>query len=367
MEGALRPFASLTRRANARLGGRLARHNCTDEIVSKGNFMSQTKTHDVVAIGNAIVDVMSFADDAFIDQQQMRKGTMQLIDQARGDALYGAMGSGVEVSGGSAANTLAGMASLGAKTGFIGKVAQDELGKIFRHDLNAVGVSFATPDAMSGSAGTGRCLIAVTPDGQRTMNTYLGAAGVLTETDIDDALIASAKILYTEGYMWFDAGTKQAIRKSFDIARKAGTKIAFSLSDAFCVEGNRDEFLAMIKDDFDILFCNEAEACALYPGKSLEDVLKLLQGQCEIVAVTCGADGSKILTPTESHHIPAIWVHELVDTTGAGDLYAAGVMYGLTHGLSLEASGKLGAACASDVITHLGARAQKPLKRLLAA
>jgi len=325
-----------------------------------------TKTIHVTAIGNAIVDVMAFAEDAMIVREHMRKGTMQLIDQARGDALYATMGSGVEVSGGSAANTLAGMASLGARTAFIGKVAADELGKIFRHDLRAVGVDFDSPVASEG-AGTGRCLILVTPDGQRTMNTYLGVAGVLAESDIDAARITQAQMLYTEGYMWFDAGTKQAIRHSFSLARAAETKVAFSLSDTFCVESNRDEFLALIQDDVDILFCNEAEACALYPELGFEAVIKKLQGQCEIVAVTCGEKGSQLLTREGRVHVPAKRVAEVVDTTGAGDLYAAGFLYGLTHGMELAACGALGSACAADIIQHLGARAQKPLKRLLAA
>ncbi len=328
--------------------------------------MSTNKTYDVVAIGNAIVDVVAFAEDAFIAAQGMRKGTMQLIDQARGDALYKAMGQCTEVSGGSAANTLAGLASLGGKTGFIGKVASDELGKIFRHDLRAVGVTFDST-ASEGISGTGRCLIAVTPDGQRTMNTYLGAAGYLENSDVDAALISAAKILYTEGYMWNDAGTKDAIRKSYEIARAAGTKIAFTLSDVFCVEMHRDELVAMIDKSFDILFANEAEACALYPGLSFEAVLDKLQGQCELVAVTVGEKGSILMTPTARITIAAEKVAKVVDTTGAGDLYAAGVLYGLTHGASLEAAGKLGSACAAEIIGYLGARAQRPLKQLLAA
>lgn len=328
--------------------------------------MNDNKEYDVVAIGNAIVDVVAFAEDAFIEAQEMRKGSMQLIDQARGDALYQAMGQCTEISGGSAANTLAGMASLGAKTGFIGKVASDELGKIFRHDLRAVGVTFDS-SASEGISGTGRCLICVTPDGQRTMNTYLGAAGYLDDADVDTTLIASAKILYTEGYMWFDPSTKDAIRKSFTIARDAGTKIAFSLSDAFCVEAHRAEFVQMIADDFDVLFCNEAEACALYPEKSFAEILDTLQGQCEVVVVTCGAHGSKILTKNECIDVKPEWVDKVVDTTGAGDLYAAGFLYGLTHGKTLAECGRLGSACAAEIIGYLGARAQQPLKRLLAA
>ncbi len=319
-----------------------------------------------MAIGNAIVDVLAFADDAFVDKQEMRKGTMCLIDAPRAEDLYNSMGTATEVSGGSAANTLAGLSSLGAKTAFIGKVNDDELGKIFRHDLNAVGVEFTTPENVGGQP-TARCLIVVTPDGQRTMNTYLGAAGEIHEQDIDAALIAQAQVVYGEGYMWDLECTKVALRKAFAEAKKAGAKVAFTLSDVFCVERSREDYVRMIADDFDILFCNHEEAKALYPGKELEEIFGILQGQCELIAVTCGSKGSVILTPTERVEVDAIWVTELVDTTGAGDLYAAGFLYGYTQGLSLKECGRLGSACASDIITHLGARAQKPLKRLLAA
>jgi sugar/nucleoside kinase (ribokinase family) len=328
--------------------------------------MMSTKPYHVVAIGNAIVDVLAFCDDGFIAAQEMRKGTMQLIDAPRAESLYDAMGQATEVSGGSAANTLAGLADLGAKTAFIGKVNKDELGRIFRHDMNAIGVEFKTPDADNGIV-TARCLIVVTPDGQRTMNTFLGAAGEIHPDDVDTTLIGNAKIFYGEGYMWDLDVTKAALRHAFATARAAGTKIAFTLSDVFCVERSRADYLQMIRDDFDILFCNHDEAQALYPGKSFEEILGLMQGQCEVVAVTCGSKGSIILTPDERIHVEAIRVHSVVDTTGAGDLYAAGFLYGLTHGMALADCGRLGSACASDIITHLGARAQKPLKRLLAA
>lgn len=325
-----------------------------------------TKTYDVVAVGNAIVDVLALCDDAFITKQEMRKGTMQLIDAPRAEVLYNAMGQATQVSGGSAANTLAGMADLGAKTAFIGKVNKDSLGKIFRHDMRAIGVDFDTPEAENGIP-TARCLIAVTPDGQRTMNTYLGAAGEVYVSDIDNSLIERAKILYGEGYMWDKPCTKEALNHAFAVARKAGTKIAFTLSDVFCVERSRDEYVKMIREDFDILFCNHEEAKALFPGKSLEEILDVLQGQCEVIAVTCGSKGSIILTKNERIEVAPIWVNEVVDTTGAGDLYAAGFLYGYCKNLPLAECGKLGSACASDIITHLGARAQKPLKRLLVA
>lgn len=328
--------------------------------------MTSNKPYHVVAIGNAIVDVLAFADDAFVEAQAMRKGTMCLIDGARAEELYDSMGTATEVSGGSAANTLAGLASLGAKTAFIGKVNDDELGKIFRHDLNAVGVEFTTAPNVGGQP-TARCLIVVTPDGQRTMNTYLGAAGEIHHADIDAQLIANAQVVYGEGYMWDLDCTKKALRLAFAEAKKAGAKVAFTLSDVFCVERSREDYLQMIEEDFDILFCNHEEAKALYPGKELEEIFGILQGKCEVIAVTCGSKGSVILTPTERVEVDAIWVTEVVDTTGAGDLYAAGFLYGYTQGLPLAECGRLGSACASDIITHLGARAQKPLKRLLAA
>lgn len=324
------------------------------------------KPYHVVAIGNAIVDVLAFAGDDFVTRQEMRKGTMCLIDDARAESLYGAMDQTTEVSGGSAANTLAGMAALGARTAFIGKVNNDGLGRHFRHDMRAVGVEFDTPERIDGKP-TARCLIVVTPDGQRTMNTYLGAAGEIYPDDVDASLIAKAQIVYGEGYMWDLPCTKEALRKAFAEAKKSGAKVAFTLSDVFCVERSREEYQRMIAEDFDILFCNHEEAKALYPDLTLEQIFEKLQGQCEVIAVTCGSKGSVILTPKERIEVDAIWVTEVVDTTGAGDLYAAGFLYGLTHGMSLAECGRLGSACASDIITHLGARAQKPLKRLLAA
>ena len=326
----------------------------------------QQKPYHVVAIGNAIVDVLSFTEDRFIIEEAMKKGTMCLIDEARAEALYAKMGPSVEVSGGSAANTLAGLASLGAKTAFIGKVYKDELGKIFRHDLTALGVDFSTPPAEQGKA-TARCLILVTPDGQRTMNTFIGACNELYEDDIDAHLIAGARILYGEGYMWDQECAKAALKKAFRIAKKQGTKIAFTLSDVFCIERSRAEFQQMIAEDFDILFCNEAEARELYPEKDFPQILDTLARQCDIVAVTMSERGSVILAGGKRFPVDAVPVKEVVDTTGAGDLYAAGFLYGFTHGLPLPECGRLGSACAADVITHLGARAQKSLKRLIAA
>ena len=329
--------------------------------------MSQAnKPYHVVAIGNAIVDVLSFSDDSLIVAEGMKKGTMCLIDEERAESLYNKMGPSTEVSGGSAANTLAGLASLGARTAFIGKVFKDQLGKIFRHDLTAVGVEFSTPPAETGKA-TARCLILVTPDGQRTMNTFIGACNELYEGDIDASLIANSQIVYGEGYMWDQPCTKQALQKAFKLAKETGAKVAFTLSDVFCVERARDDFQRMVVEDFDILFCNEAEVKSLYPGKDLNQILDILQDKCEVVAVTCGERGSIILHNGTRTQVDAVPVHEVIDTTGAGDLYAAGFLYGYTHGLSMKECGRLGSACASDIITHLGARAQRPLTRLLKA
>lgn len=323
------------------------------------------KQYDVVAIGNAIVDVLAFADEEFVIDNGVQKGTMMLIDQDRAQSLYEKMGSCTEVSGGSAANTLAGMASLGAKTAFIGKVFDDELGRIFRHDMRAVGVDFDTPSATQGRS-TARCLILVTPDGQRTMNTFIGACNELYEGDIDETLIAGAKIVYGEGYMWDMDCTKAALIKAFKLAKQHGAKVAFTLSDVFCVARSREEFLALTENYFDILFCNEAELEALFPGMPYEEQLSAIEGKCEIVAVTRGEKGSVVLSSGQRHEIAPNPVAKVVDTTGAGDLYAAGFLYGLTHGKPLSECGALGSACAAQIIQHIGARVQQPLKRLVA-
>ena len=329
-----------------------------------------SKPFHVVAIGNAIVDVLSFSEEGMVNALGLRKGTMQLIDEQRAHDLYGQMGPATEVSGGSAANTLAGLASLGAKTAFIGKVFNDELGRIFRHDMHAVGVEFSTPAAEKGKS-TARCLILVTPDGQRTMNTFIGACNELDKVDIDEAVIAKAQIVYGEGYMWDEPSAKEALEHAFALAKSHGAKVAFTLSDVFCVERYREDFQRLTEQYFDILFCNEAEIRAMYPGMDFPVILEKLQGMLKkkgdgVFAITCSDKGSIILTPSERIHVDAVAVKEVVDTTGAGDLYAAGFLFGLTHGLSLAECGRLGSACASDIITHLGARAQKPLKRLMA-
>lgn len=322
--------------------------------------------YDVVAIGNAIVDVISFAEESFVQENGVQKGTMMLIDEARAETLYGKMGPGTEVSGGSAANTLAGLASLGSKTAFIGKVFEDELGRIFRHDMRATGVDFDTKPATTGRK-TARCLILVTPDGERTMNTFIGACNEIYEDDIDANLIAKAKVVYGEGYMWDLDCTKRAIKKAFQDAKKTGAKIAFTLSDVFCVNRSREEFVAMLEEDLDILFANEGEIQALYPDMAFDDILSHIEGKADVIAITMGDQGSIILTKEGRVQVPASTIRELVDTTGAGDLYAAGFLYGYVNGKPLAECGRLGSACAGEIIQHLGARVQRPLTEVVAA
>ena len=274
---------------------------------------------DVVGIGNAIVDVLAHAEEGFLAQHGLNKGTMTLIDAARATALYGAMGPGIEVSGGSAANTIAGLASLGSRAGYIGKLGADELGRIFRHDIRANGVAFETPVTTS-TTPTARCLIFVTPDAQRTMNTYLGACIELSPQDIDPAMIGRAKVTYLEGYLWDPPAAKQAFLKAARIAHEAGRKVALSLSDPFCVDRHRDEFRDLLRDHVDILFANEAEICSLWQVDRFDRALELTRGLCETAALTQSAKGSLVLSGAETHMIEAAPVARLVDTTGAGDL-----------------------------------------------
>ena len=321
--------------------------------------------YDVVGIGNAIVDVLAMADDAFLAARDLPKGSMVLIDEARAEALYRQMGPATECSGGSAANTLAGLASLGGRVAFIGKVKDDQLGAIFRHDLRAIGVHYATPPSSEGLA-TARCLIFVTPDAQRTMNTFIGACTQITEADIDEALIAAAKVTYVEGYLWDAPPAKQAIRKAIAAARRHGRKVAFTLSDAFCVDRHREEFLELVQNDIDILFANEHEICALYRTDNIDEAVSGVQGKCDLVALTRSEKGSLLIGRDGVEVIEAAEALRVVDTTGAGDLYAAGLLYGLTQGWSLRASGELGSKCAAEIIQQMGARAMKPLHLLVA-
>ncbi len=319
---------------------------------------------DVLGIGNAIVDVISHADDAFIRKHELVKGSMMLIDEARAETLYAAMGPGVEISGGSCGNTIAGVASFGGKGAYIGKVRNDQLGTVFAHDLRATGVTFDTRQATEGPA-TARCLIVVTPDAQRTMNTYLGACTRLGPADIDEQQAAAAAVTYVEGYLWDPPEAKKAVLKAFDAAHAAGRKVSITLSDAFCVDRYRDEFRALVRDKVDILFANEAEIKSLYQVATFEEALAATRKDAKIAALTRSEKGSIIVRGDETHAVPAAPVAKVVDTTGAGDLYAAGFLFGLTHGRPLAECARLGSIAAAEIISHVGARPEKALKDLM--
>jgi len=322
------------------------------------------ETLDVVGIGNAIVDVIAHASDAFLTDQKLPKGGMTLIDADRAKELYGLMEPAVEMSGGSAANTIAGVASFGGKAGFIGKVRNDQLGDVFGHDIRALGVTYGTPAATEG-APTARCLILVTPDAQRTMNTFLGACVSLGPDDVDPALIEASAVTYLEGYLWDPPQAKEAFRKAVDIAHGAGRKVALSLSDAFCVDRWRDEFRDLVSGGVDIVFANEAELKSLYQVDDFDAGLQAIRNHCEVAALTRSEKGSVIIAGNETHVIDAHPVDQVVDTTGAGDLYAAGFLFGYTRGQPLAECGRLGALAAAEVISHFGARPDVPLRTLL--
>jgi sugar/nucleoside kinase (ribokinase family) len=320
---------------------------------------------DVLGIGNAIVDVLTHAEDSFIEKHGLDKGAMMLIDSGQADALYEDMGSSVECSGGSAANTVAGVASLGGGAAFIGKVKADQLGQIFRHDIRAVGVDFATPPADDGPS-TARCLVLVTPDAQRTMNTYLGACVELTANDIETDTVQGAAVTYLEGYLWDPPAAKEAFLKAMRIAHEAGRKVSLTLSDTFCVERHREEFLDLVDNHVDILFANEEEVKVLYQADSFDEALQAVKGRCEVIALTRSEKGSIILGADETHVIDCEPVDCVVDTTGAGDLYAAGFLHGYTQGRDLHDCGRIASIAAAEVISHIGARPETPLAGLVA-
>lgn len=324
--------------------------------------MSEAK-YDVLGIGNAIVDILSQADDALLEAEGMPKGGMALIDEARAHAIYELMGSAVEASGGSAANTIAGVASFGGKAAFIGRVKDDEFGRIFAHDLRSMGVDFDTPAASDGTA-TARCLILVTDDAQRTMNTHLGACVELTADDVDPQLVADSRITYLEGYLFDPPQAKQAFYKAAKLARAAGRKVALTLSDSFCVHRYRDEFAEFINGHVDILFANEHEVEALLGTSDMEAAADQLKGQVELAAITLSAKGSMLVRGDERVHVPAAPLERLVDSTGAGDLYAAGVLFGLSRGLPLAECGRLGGLAAAEILSHYGARPETSLAEL---
>ena len=319
---------------------------------------------DVVGIGNAIVDVLAQASDSFIEEQDLPKGSMTLIDMSRAESLYNAMGPGVEVSGGSCANTMAGLASLGGRGGFIGKVRNDQLGGIFRHDIRATGIEFDAAAATMGPP-TARCLILVSPDAQRTMATYLGISVELGPEDVDHDLIRRAKVLYLEGYLWDSPAAKQAFVEAAQTARAAGAKVALTLSDPFCVDRHRESFRELVDGHVDLLFANEAEIVSLYEAGSFENAVQQVRGHCEIAALTRSEKGSVILADGEAHQVEAIRIGDLVDTTGAGDLYAAGFLYGYTQGRDLPTCGRLASLAAGEAVSHLGPRPSRSLAELV--
>jgi sugar/nucleoside kinase (ribokinase family) len=319
---------------------------------------------DVLCIGNAIVDVIADADDAFLESQGLAKNSMRLIDQEEAVRLYGLMGSAREMSGGSAGNTAAGIAALGLKAGFIGQVASDELGDIFRHDIQAQGVEFLV-EARGDVGATARSLILVTPDAHRTMNTFLGAAQLLNSSAIDPARIAEAAILYLEGYLWDPEVPRAAMEAAIDAARAAGRKVAFTLSDTFCVDRHRDGFWKLLDDGrIDILFANEAEALAMAATDDIEQAKAVLAKAVPLLVVTKSEKGASAISANQRADVPAEPIERLVDTTGAGDLFAAGFLAGHARGLTLEQSLRLGAIAAAEVIQHYGARPEKDLRAL---
>lgn len=321
------------------------------------------RSYNVVGIGNAIVDVIAREPDAFIAEHDLNKGAMTLIDAERAVSLYAAMAPSIETAGGSAANTMAGLASFGSSANYIGKVRDDQLGEIFAHDIRAVGVDYELAPGTDGPP-TARCLIVVTPDAERTMNTFLGISSLLHPDDIDTGLAAAGEVLYCEGYIWDIDITKQAIRVAIDAAKAAGKKVSFTLSDSFCVERHHAEWLELVDGPIDILFGNELELAALYGTDDWDAGIAQLQGKVDIAAITRGAAGSVIVTPDQLIEIPAVPVENVVDTTGAGDLYASGFLHGYTNGMDLTACGNLGSLAAAEIISHIGARPEANLAAL---
>jgi|SRR5689334_9156437 len=321
---------------------------------------------DVTALGNAIVDVLARADDSLLAQHKLAKGAMSLIDTETAERLYAVMGPGTEKSGGSAGNTAAVIAALGGRVAYIGKVADDQLGQVFTHDIRAIGVTYDTKP-LAGGLPTARCLIFVTPDAQRTMQTYLGATTQLGPEDVNMDYITSSKVVYLEGYLWDQPRAKAAMRDAAIKAHDAGVKVSLTLSDAFCVARFRDEFLELAEKHVDILFANESEILSLYQTDNFDDALQLVRKHCEIAALTRSEKGSVVVNGDEVHIIDAEKGVKVVDTTGAGDAYAGGFLYGYTQGYELATCGRLGGMMATEVISHMGPRPEADLKKLASA
>jgi sugar/nucleoside kinase (ribokinase family) len=321
-------------------------------------------TFDVVAIGNAIVDIIGRCEDSFLDRHQAPKGHMRLVDTATIGAIYKDMGPGIEISGGSAANTVVGVASLGGRAAFIGKVAEDEFGRIFRHDIGAAGVSFKTPAVVDSNRATSRSLILVTPDGQRTMNTFLGISTDLDQGEVDPEVIKASNIVYLEGYLFDRDEAKAAFRQAVDIANKAGRRVALTLSDSFCVNRHRAEFLALVRSGIGILFANESEILSLYETSSFDEAVKNVARDTRLAVLTRSEKGSVIVSEGQPIQVLPEPVQKVVDTTGAGDLYAAGFLFGLARDFDLKDAGQLGSFAAAEIIGQMGARPEIKLSHL---
>lgn len=317
----------------------------------------------MVGIGNALVDVIAHATDDFLPQHELVKGSMTLIETERAVELYGALSGAVEMSGGSAANTVVGVASFGGAAAYIGKVDDDDLGQVFGHDMRAVGVGFVGGGEAQ-EIPTGRCIIVVTPDAERTMNTYLGVSSTLGVDDLDESVIADGQVLYMEGYLFDRDAAKAAFRRAADVAHDNGRTVSLTLSDSFCVDRHREDFRALVDESVDLLFGNEDELLSLYELESFDDAVDALRSDCSLAAITRGAEGCVVVTADELISVPAVPVDRVVDTTGAGDLFAAGFMYGYTHGSDLAECGRLGSIAAAEVISHVGPRPLVELRTL---
>jgi sugar/nucleoside kinase (ribokinase family) len=320
--------------------------------------------YDLVGIGNALVDVVAQADDAFIAANGLAKGAMTLVDAATADALYQRMPMGIESSGGSCGNTMAGFAALGGRGAYIGKVADDQFGGVFRHDMRAIGCDFDTPASQEGYS-TGRCLVLVTPDAQRTMCTHLGAACMLAPGDLDGKLLGKAKVVYMEGYLFDQPAAQDAFVEAAEIAHAAGGEVSVTLSDGFCVDRHRGAFRRLVEDHIDILFANEVEIRSLYQVNDFDDALQQVRGHCRIACLTRSEKGAVVLSGDEIHIVDAEPVGAVLDTTGAGDQFAAGFLYGYTQGRDLHSCGRIGAIAAAEVIQHYGARPEADLRALV--
>ncbi|MDX5592036.1 adenosine kinase [Pseudovibrio sp. SPO723] len=326
--------------------------------------MSELK-FDALCIGNAITDVFSHVEEDFLVKQNLHKGSMRLIDTDEALRLYDLMGQTVRISGGSAGNTAAGIASLGGAPAYIGKVALDEVGDNYGHDMRGIGVHFGTGPLRDGNLASGRSMILITPDGERTMNTYLGAATTLSPFDIDKDVVSAAAVTYMEGYLWDPEAAKQAFLEASKIAHNAGRRVSLSLSDSFCVDRFRNEFLSLIKENVvDLLFANEHELKALYETADLETAIAAVREDCTLTALTLGVEGAMAISREETVHVPATPVERIADATGAGDLFASGFLFGLARDYDLASCAELGCLCAGEVISHVGARPERGLKGL---